>query len=509
MKIFLFYCEPSIYVIIYFYFQLDAKKSPLALLAQTCSSIGKDIPPSKNIIPNIGKKDSEKDKSASPEVKRPNSNNNSNNKVRVKSPVSDTSDKPGFRTITNKDIPTSISTSPGQSNEKSKSSSNSSPVRATESAANSSTISHSITSLSVSSTSASSNNHKSKRCSSRDGDIKSESTHRTSSRPSPELLSSSSSNLSVKQQINPSISSFPGLNSYPTSFHGFPFMPPGSSIDPAALHGYSASLAAHASLGSASAAAMVAAQTSALKQHQAAAAAALSPYVSYTRVRTPSGATTLVPVCRDPYCTNCQLTVQNSHLSASCNSPGCAQCAHEKSLQNLTALGLPGMMPGFSNAAGLPTIPPGMHSLGQAAALSSLYPHSALSAHQGLPFVCNWVSPGNEFCGKRFTTSEELLQHLRTHTTSVDVASSTFGLGLNSAYHLNALNASGGISPNSLRRSYPTSASPGLMSANRYHPYKNALTSPSYPSGQALPPLGAYYSPYALYGQRLGAAAVP
>jgi hypothetical protein len=35
----------------------------------------------------------------------------------VKSPVSDTSDKPGFRTITNKDIPTSISTSPGQSNE--------------------------------------------------------------------------------------------------------------------------------------------------------------------------------------------------------------------------------------------------------------------------------------------------------------------------------------------------------------------------------------------------------
>jgi hypothetical protein len=44
-------------------------------------------------------------------VKRPNSNNNSNNKVRVKSPVSDTSDKPGFRTITNKDIPTSISTS--------------------------------------------------------------------------------------------------------------------------------------------------------------------------------------------------------------------------------------------------------------------------------------------------------------------------------------------------------------------------------------------------------------
>lgn len=289
------------------------------------------------------------------------------------------------------------------------------------------------------------------------------------------------------------MSTLPGLSSYPSTFPGFPFLPPG--LDQAALHGYSASLAAHAGLGlgPASAAAMAAAQSSALK-HQAAAAAALSPYVSYTRVRTPSGATTLVPVCRDPYCTNCQLTIQNSHLSSTCNAPGCAQCAHEKSLQNLSTLGLPGMLPGA-------TLPPGLPSLGQAAA--SLYPHAA---HQGgLPIVCSWVA-GNEFCGKRFATSEELLQHLRTHTTGVDTPSSTFGLGLGGAYHLNALNASGGVSPNSLRRTYPTSVSPGLLSANRYHPYK----SPSaYPSGQPLPPLGPYYSPYALYGQRLGSAAVP
>jgi hypothetical protein len=66
-----------------------------------------------------------------------------------------------------------------------------------------------------------------------------------------------------------------------------------------------------------------------------------SPFVSYARVRTPSGATTLVPVCRDPYCTHCQLTVQNSHLSATCTAVGCAQCAHEKSLHNLS-MGLHG-----------------------------------------------------------------------------------------------------------------------------------------------------------------------
>ncbi|XP_063446041.1 zinc finger protein Noc-like [Mytilus trossulus] len=478
---------------------LDAKKSPLALLAQTCSSIGKDVSPSKSIIPSISKKDTEKDKSSSPEVKRPGSNNNGSSRV-VKSPVIDTSDKPGFRTVSNKvDIPALIPSSPGQSSEKSKTPSISSPVRSSESTTSNSTISHSITSLSVSSTSP--NNLKSKRCSSRDGDSKSDLNHRTMSRLSPEL--STSCTTSLKPQMNPSISSFHGLNTYPSSYPGFPFLPPGSALDQAALHGYSASLAAHAGLGlgSASAAAMVAAQNSALKQQQAAAAACLSPYVSYTRVRTPSGATTLVPVCRDPYCNNCQLTVQNSHLSSTCNAPGCAQCAHEKSLQNLTSLGFPGMMPS--------SLPPGFHSsFGQAAALSSLYPHSALSAHQGLPIVCNWVSAGNEFCGKRFTTSEELLQHLRTHTTSADAVANNFGLGLNSAYHLQALNASGGLSPNSLRRSYPTSASPGLLSANRYHPYKTSLTSPSYPSGQPLP-LGAYYPPYALYSQRLGAASVP
>ena len=55
--------------------QLDAKKSPLALLAQTCSSIGKDTTPSKSIIPPLEKssKDSNKDSSS-------NSSNNGDSK---------------------------------------------------------------------------------------------------------------------------------------------------------------------------------------------------------------------------------------------------------------------------------------------------------------------------------------------------------------------------------------------------------------------------------------------
>ena len=37
------------------------------------------------------------------------------------------------------------------------------------------------------------------------------------------------------------------------------------------------------------------------------------------------------------------------------------------------------------------------------------------------PYVCNWMSNG-EFCGRRFNSSEDLMGHLRTHTSSVSPA---------------------------------------------------------------------------------------
>lgn len=298
--------------------------------------------------------------------------------------------------------------------------------------------------------------------------------------------------------------------------------PHGIPVDSAAsAMGYPSPLTAHSYAAAANAAAVAAAQSAASLKH-ASAASAMSPYVTYARVRTPAGATTLVPVCRDPYCSNCQLTLQTSHLSSNCNAPGCPQCAHEKSLQSLSALGgLPpsaaslSVLPGFSAASALSSSAAGLASF---PSISSLYPHSAMSAHQGLPFVCNWVSSGNEYCGKRYMTSEELLQHLRTHTTATDSSSfaaaygSLSGLGGLTSLH-GHLTTPGNISPNSLRRSYPTSLSPvnGLLGANRYHPYKSHLPGApvALPPGQPITSLGPYYSPYALYGQRLGAAAVP
>ncbi|XP_061175425.1 zinc finger protein Noc-like [Saccostrea echinata] len=466
---------------------LDAKKSPLALLAQTCSSIGKDPSPTgKSIIPPFGKKESEKvqEKSLTPDNKRSHSANS-----KAESQTRDTSsEKPGFRTISSKDVPPLI---PISSQDKSKSPVNS-VKKATETTkpSVSKIPSHSSPSPSITSiTSAPSSRGSDTETEPRESTAKSRSTPETS--------------LSSKTNPYTSVPGFAGLPGFPHGYPGFPYLGHGLPGELPSSIPYPSSLSAHAGLYSSSSAAAA----MALAQSQAAAlkhASALSsPYVSYTRVRTPSGSTTLVPVCRDPYCNNCQLTMQTQHLSSQCTAPGCSQCAHEKSLHSLSGLGLAGsvpMLPGFpasAGASGLPSLP---------SSLSSLYPPGALGAPQGLPFVCNWMS-GTEYCGKRFTNSEELLQHLRTHTTSTETSSLAAAYGglagfpptINPASHLPT---PGAVSPNSIRRSYPTSLSPvsSLLGGNRYHPYKSPLL-----PGQSVPPLGPYYSPYALYPQRLGA----
>ncbi|XP_022197290.1 zinc finger protein Noc [Nilaparvata lugens] len=174
------------------------------------------------------------------------------------------------------------------------------------------------------------------------------------------------------------------------------------------------------------------------------------PYVSYARVKTSSGGEALVPVCKDPYCTGCQLNMHGALVGGGACPSGCTQCDHQK--------------------------------YGLAAALSGLVPPPLSYQHLGRPYICNWIA-GDNYCGKRFGTSDELLQHLRTHTTSSDLL-------------------------NPLR--YPNPPLSPLSAAARYHPYsKPGLPALASPYSAFNPTLGPYaYSPYALYGQRLGAAAV-
>lgn len=216
------------------------------------------------------------------------------------------------------------------------------------------------------------------------------------------------------------------------------------------------------------------------------AAAGNNPYLSYARVKTPAGGEALVPVCKDPYCTGCQYSMHNAQMmmgAGSCPS-GCTQCDHQKY----------GLAMALSSLGPMP--PPSLS-----------YP-STLAG--GRPYVCNWIA-GESYCGKRFTTSEELLQHLRSHTSLAGGEHAASAALLGSPHPHPLLSPSAALH-RAAGGSYPApSLSP--LSA-RYHPYGKPPAGPL-PASLAASPysafnaLGPYYSPYAIYGQRIGAAVHP
>lgn len=226
-------------------------------------------------------------------------------------------------------------------------------------------------------------------------------------------------------------------------------------------------------------------------QHHAAALLAAgyhnNPYFSYQRVKSATGVETIVPICKDPFCQGCQYSMHNTMLSlgAPC-PPGCTTCDHHK----------------YSLSSALAGYPPGAAAAAAAAALQGA----------GRPYVCSWIA-GESYCGKRFSSSDELLQHLRSHTGPTATATST-------ASGLPALGPSGLPSPTAYSRYHPYAkpggpgASPtGLLPPSAGSPYAAFSPpglSPGHPGLTAAGlQLSPYYSPYALYGQRMGAAVHP
>lgn len=202
------------------------------------------------------------------------------------------------------------------------------------------------------------------------------------------------------------------------------------------------------------------------------------PYVSYARVKTPSGGETIVPVCKDPYCTGCPYSQHHQQMMMGAPCPaGCTQCEHQK----------------YGLAMAMSALPPG-------------HPYAQL----GRPLVCNWIA-GDSYCGKRFTNPDELMQHLRTHTANLsDPTAAAAALAQSQQAMMHPLSSL--FAASALHRGYPT---PPLspMSAARYHPYAKPgasmpSTLPGSPYATFNPAsLNPYYSPYAMYGQRFGAAA--
>lgn len=197
-------------------------------------------------------------------------------------------------------------------------------------------------------------------------------------------------------------------------------------------------------------------------------------------------------LCRDPYCLSYPSV---SHLGGS----NCNSCIHD---------------PASTLKSNFPLVYPShpLHSLHQTSSVSSsplshpLYTYGFMLPNDPLPHACNWVSAGGP-CDKRFATSDELLAHLRTHTAlPVGVDSKLLSVSSSgpAPCHLHLPHQSG---PGSMASSLSIRPPPSLGLA-RYHPYSKVHLPPGPPSISlhSLPTTGPYYPHYALYGQRLGSA---
>jgi len=196
-------------------------------------------------------------------------------------------------------------------------------------------------------------------------------------------------------------------------------------------------------------------------------------------------------VCRDPYCKDptCPTAVYNAYMARLSAARGLPPGYLElMEAQKMATMGLGGI------PASVPT------SLSSSASLGP-----------GGPYICNWMN-GRDYCGKRYTSAEELLVHLKTHTNLS--ASDSALLSPSSAY--------AGLFAQSLMRQGGGGAGgqilPSAMSlqASRYSPYQRpgaplppslnslgGLGSPLAGLPPSLTSLGYPASLYALYGARL------
>ena len=182
--------------------------------------------------------------------------------------------------------------------------------------------------------------------------------------------------------------------------------------------------------------------------------------------------------CPDPYCTNCKSQVLSAGTTGSSSRAGYGpHCFHH-------------------HHDSPPTVLPGSLS-SIAPAMSHLYPYGFMlrpQADQANPFVCNWVQDSKN-CGKNFATSDELLQHLRTHTSAANTTAPPLHTPCNipgCPCNLKTLSASPSrIHTAAAARYHPYFIpSPGALHPSSFH---SAIT--PYASAHGIP-YGSPFKPY-------------
>lgn len=302
-----------------FWFQLDAKKSPLALLAQTCSQIGADTPSNKSLLVSLDKSSSNKSsKSAdqsreksSPAVAAASTEPAKTNFKPYESCLSrEKTSSPDEQRSASSHSTSGRSRTPGSNNKRCPSNQSASSVRAVT--------------------------PQGRKTATPNGDIARESpgSRTSAANSSAQIETSGSSQPAVSSpslQTRPSYSPAGVLAMTDPSIRDLPLgtFKPGVSLasSTSAYLGYSSQLPVDVMA------------SSLMSQHHAALKNGLvagNPYLSYARLKTASGSDALMPVCRDPYCTGCQLNYHllpnatNGKLASgaapgSCPA-GCAQC---------------------------------------------------------------------------------------------------------------------------------------------------------------------------------------
>ena len=298
-----------------------------------------------------------------------------------------------------------------------------------------------------------------------------------------------------------------------------------------------------------------------LQQLYAAAAAAQSPSLYADYAARLKATTSSANACKDPFCVRCPLGGPGCGATSSVSSTAAAADKHPGGGTGASLLPSVGAAGSSMLAPPLPFLPAAsLHALllqqmsaaaaaatsgGSSATGDPLSGTAAPSSGGGAgAYTCSWVDGAADFCGMRFNSSDELLQHLRVHASAADPSgaslpphpaalaalTASFPLGLGSSMPRLSPVSLGDVQPPASGSAFGPMPHGFSPSSSRYHPYKSppaaAFSSPGgvpslaagLPSAAVaapgapplLPPaLAAFYSPYAaLYGHRLGAAAV-